>query len=357
MIGIRLLKSIIKFFVKLGGKSNMGLNKEEMIIARIANPYVSYSKEKLKNISLNFVYSNKISLLLSEKGIETNTSREDKEKVECLMDELCNLTQVFDAHGVNYVIIKLPKLPKSLSDIDILILDDSIEAAVVALKQMGYILEDDVEPHRRTYVKTVNGERIAVDLHLELSWRRVIYLEKEEIWKNRIKREINGVNIPVPSPEHELLISAAHAVFKHNKITLFDVLYVNSIITENDINMDFVEETARRNGWQKQFLFFIRSINEIYKELYDDPKSSLNPKNQTNIKCLPFLFPLHSIISLRARKMLSDLRYFGAKRAFIDLYAYSLDVVQYIFEEKLDISLSPFFNMLSFLKRRVGRWN
>lgn len=344
-----MLKSIIKFFVKLGGKSNMKLNKEEIVIAQIANPYISSSKEKLKDISLNFVSSNEISLLLSEKGIEINTSREEKKKVECLMDELCNLTQVFDAHGVNYVIIKLPKLPKPLSDIDILIVDDSIETADIALKQMGYILEDDVEPHRRTYVKTVNGERIAIDLHLELSWRRVIYLEKEEIWKNRIKREINGVNISVPSPEHELLISAAHAIFKHNKITLFDVLYVNSIIKENDINMDFVEETAKRNGWQKQFLFFIRKVNELYKELYEE---SLDQKN-FNIN-LPFLFPLHTVISLRAQKIFSDLR-FGAKRALIDLYAYSLDIIQYIFEEKLGISLSSFFNMLGFLKRRFSK--
>ena len=325
--------------------------KDEEMIIQIVNPHNLYSvKESLVNIPLDFVSLNEISLLLDERGVKTSIAEKEKVKIERLMRELCKLAQILNEKKVKYVIIKLPRLPKPLSDIDLLIIDSVVTIDVI-LKQMGYVLEDYSEPHRRTYVKLVDGERVVIDMHLELSWRRVIYLEKEEIWRERKMRMIDGIEIPVPCSEHELLISAAHAIFKHNKITLFDILHTYTILKRDNINMDVIERITKRNGWYKQFLFYIKAIKVLYRELYLEKGEG---DSQREIERLPYIFPLHVVIALRGQKLFFDLRRFRIREVFKDSYAYLLDIVQYIFEEKLNISLSFFFNMLQFLKRRLG---
>ena len=334
-----------------------GIEKE---IAYIANPYLDYNGSvREKNLPINFIISNKLSLLLKEKGIETEVASRDMKKLGILISELCELKKDFDSCEVDFVVIKFSKLPEPHGDLDILVVSN-VDNAERVLKQKGYFLEDDSEPHRKEYVKYVNGEKCLIELHLELSWRRVKYLEKEEIWRNRTERKIKDVNIPVPCPEHDILISAAHSIFQNNRIRLFDVLHIASTFYENDVDLEFAKNVARRNNWLNQFLFFIYLVNKIYKDLYgetivrnlicDYPKWYLNRMKWH----LPLHLPLHVSVLLRAEKLYLDLKNWGVRSAVNDLWAYSLDVIQ-ISLEIAGVSSKPFFNMLRYIKKDVLR--
>jgi len=291
------------------------LNEIEHKIALIANPHLGYPVENidLEGPTLEFIESNKLSLLLKKKGIEIETAKREEERHKYLMDELCELKHAFDDYGVDFVLIKFPELPRPHGDLDVLLCKD-VKSAEHLLKSKGYILDNDRDPYRKKYVKSVNGTTWEVDLHLEAAWGGIVYLNKEEVWKYCIKREINGVDIPVPSPEYEVLIAAAHGM-RENKITLFDVLYVYSLLKEKKVDMDFIRDVAKRNNWVKQLDYFIHLINRIYGELYDESG------NHSRIKELPFRFPVYTIGKLKLQKAILDLRYCGIRRGIKDLKA------------------------------------
>jgi len=332
----------------------MRLNQIEHKIALIANPCLDYPVESIdsEELPLEFIESNKLSMLLKEKGIETKTAKKEEEKLKYLMDEICELKNDFDDNGVDFVIIKFPELPRSHRDMDILIVND-IEGAEEVLKQRGYIFENVDDPYRKSCAKTVNGEPLSVDLHLDVSWWGIVYLEKEEIWRNKATRKINGVDIPVPSPEYEILITAANTVFGEIRINLFDVLYISYIVKNNNIDMGLIEATAKKNNWLKQYNYFIYLVNEVYKSLYDEKLfKALKSSSFIKTNHLPFRFPIYKIVSLKAQKIFSDLTHRGAREAIQDSWGYSLEILQLtidFFRENMRIPTHPIFNMRRFL--------
>lgn len=202
------------------------LKEIEYKIALIANPFLDYPVDSIdpEKVPLKFIESNKLSLLLKEKGIETEASKKDERKLNYLLNGLCELKHAFDDNGIDFMLIKLPELPRPHGDLDIVIINGLKDAENI-LKFKDYILDEDSDPYRKKYVKSAGDITWEVDLHLEAAWVGVMYLNKEEIWRNSVKRKINGVDVSVPSPEYELLIEAAHDM-RSNEITLFDIMHV-----------------------------------------------------------------------------------------------------------------------------------
>lgn len=289
------------------------LTELQFKLAQIANPYFHNSYKVDPTKCFDFIEANKISLLLKQKGLTTKQAEEDEKSLNLLLDELVEIKRIFDSQNIKFVLIKFPKLPRPHGDLDMLIIKN-INSAEDILRKRGYVLENDADPYRRTYITEINGNRLEVDLHLEAAWVGVIYLDKEDIWKNSMKREIRGIDVYVPSPEYELLITAAHDM-RSNEITLFDVLYVNSLLKEENIDMNFARSRAKKNNWLKQFDYFICVVNEIYRELYE-------LGTFLRVKELPFHFPSYTIGRLKLQKTLLDLRYCGIRRAIENLQAY-----------------------------------
>jgi len=306
------------------------LTEAEFMLAQMANPYFHYSHKVDPNVCFDFIQSNKISLLLKRNGLIIKQAEEDEKNLSRLLNELVEIKKIFDSQDVKFVLIKLPKLPRPHGDLDILLIKN-INSAEDILKKKGYAIVNDADPYRRTYIKEINGERLEVDFHLEAAWGGIVYLEKEEIWNNRVVRKINDVDIPVPCPEHELLIAAAHGM-RENKITLFDVLHVAHIFSENEINMEFVRAVAKENNWLNQLQYFVSVINEIYYSLYGSPITE-NPipnfkfGNTKRLKIdLPFNLPFYISFKLKSQKMFSDLIHFGVGNAVHDLRSYYSDI-------------------------------
>ena len=79
----------------------MELSKEEKLVAYIANPYLDYQPTaEIDKIPLEFIEKNKLSLILLEKGLETEIGQKYANLRECMLHELCELTHEFER--VNY---------------------------------------------------------------------------------------------------------------------------------------------------------------------------------------------------------------------------------------------------------------
>lgn len=75
----------------------MELSKEEKLVAYIANPYFDYHPSlEIDKIPLEFIEKNKLSLILLEKGLETEIGRKYASLRERMLQELCELTHEFE---------------------------------------------------------------------------------------------------------------------------------------------------------------------------------------------------------------------------------------------------------------------
>ena len=305
----------------------MELSKEEKLVAYIANPYFDYHPSlEIDKIPLEFIEKNKLSLILLEKGLETEIGRKYASLRERMLQELCELTHEFEKFNIDFVVIKFPELPRTHGDLDILIAN-GLERVEDVLRSEGYELWKEDEPQREGYRKNNDGVLLKIDIHTESSWGGIKYLRKEDIWENRVKREINGVEVPFPSPEYEFLITAAHGM-RENAVTLFDVFYVNFLFKKG-INMEFVKAVAKENNWLKQLFYFSRAIYGAHRELYDEELEFLSDVfriKPLKIDRLPFHFPFRIATSLKVEKALRDLKTRGFRDFAFDLSAYFQDL-------------------------------
>ena len=240
------------------------------------------------------------------------------------INELCNLTREFNKHitvFLKFVVIKtLSESPKSIGDLDILIINN-LKEAENSLKYLGYTyIPQKGDTDRKSYRKLVDNIPVMIDLHLDTTWGGIKYLNKNDVWKYKTEKTINKTNIPIPSPEYDLLITAAHAM-RENKITLYDIIHTKQLIRENDFDMNFVEDIAKQNNWLIQLQYFISVTNRIY--------NTLSTPHFKQIE-LPFRFSFYISLKLKLQKVFSDLIHIGLRCAIYDIKCYYPDIYEFV---------------------------
>ncbi|MFL2521705.1 MAG: nucleotidyltransferase family protein [Halobacteriales archaeon] len=319
------------------------------IITQLCRHLQNFEEE----FAMNYISKNTLLLLLSEYGFETTSSEKERNSLLTIVDELKAVSLALQENKIPFVIIKFSELPKSVSDIDILVHNTNNLRPV--LHGLGYSLEDDVEPHRSTYVKSIKGTRVSLDLHHHLSWRRVHYLDSQSIIDQSQLKSIDDIKVPFPSLPHDFLITAAHCIFKHNGISLFDILHILSLKESNPSqlnNLPAMYAIAEEYQWKREFDYFLHFISSIESDLRTsfDSESSL-------FKNLPHQFSLPTVIYIRFSKILRSLSHKNYASTLIQTYAYSLDIFQFLVEQKLGISLIHFFRFLARIKKMIDTVN
>lgn len=295
-----------------------------------------------------YAVKNELELLIKSFNRDIPEAAAEQRRRSILSNHLTELVTGFGEHEVPFVVIKYPYLPKPLSDIDILVADP--DGAHTALTALGFDVEDDTEPHRETYVKVTDGVRVAVDLHSALSWRRVRYLRTNHIIENRYDRNIDGTSVPCPSPEHHFAITAAHSIFKHNTLSMFEVLEINALRRQHDIDIGRVRAMAGENNWRSQLDYFLSLIDETTTSL----ESGTEAGSRRSLESFPITYPIRYILWSRGRKSAADIASGDVESVAVAAFAYPLDVTQHVFEDRLGVSMKPLFDGISFVKRRLN---
>jgi hypothetical protein len=123
--------------------------------------------------------------------------------------------------GVEYALHKFRKPFDHVSvDLDILVRVDDIPKAVKVLIRRGFKIAVS-EPYTATLIR----RGFIVDLYTNPSFAWVVYMDGEELLRCCNEEiEVNGVKAEALTREAEVVVAAAHAIYKEHMVLLIDCL-------------------------------------------------------------------------------------------------------------------------------------
>lgn len=289
------------------------MRPQEVSTARLAHPSYEADAQDFGSPPERFIDENRLWGLLSARGVGVGVTWSGDGQARQFA-ELGDLLEEFREVDAAALLIKYPDLPKEHRDLDLLI-PEGFDAVHQLLLNRGYRVTGDGEPYKRGYAREASGQEFDLDVHEAVSWWGNTYLDARTVWAERTDRRMHGVRVPVPSPEHELLICAANAAFGEVRLNLFDVITA-WWLTQQGVDVPQAREVAAQQGWRSQFDYVCGLMEAVHRELFDDPlqlgDAMLAP---SPIPSLPYRYPIGRIGGLRLAKTRADLADHGIQRA------------------------------------------
>jgi hypothetical protein len=176
-----------------------------------------------------------------------------------------NTAEVVDAlskAGMGYALHKFRKPLDHVSvDLDILVKVDDIPRAVKALVRRGFEVAVS-EPYTVTLVR--NG--FIVDLYTNPSFAWVVYMDGGRLLKCCVEEaEVNRVRANVLTREAEVVVAAAHAVYKEHLVLLSDCLVLWNWLNEEVWNL------AIEYGVEEALKALLKTCSLVREGLIDTP--------------------------------------------------------------------------------------
>ncbi len=273
------------FFSVDSVKNDVSTIAESVRSLMVVDPVAYFCNPTSKHI-INYV-PNKNSLtkaFLNSTGqlMLKNLHSQNKEKyLACFNQEELDLqktleflTKIQENTALDFMLFKSnPPFSQVRDDLDIYLPSKSMfEKLTVELEREGFIKthEFGCEAHfdKEGYLQ--------LDVHYFISWDYLgkggsgpEYFSCELIWKRRHKVVLNGTNQFVPSVEDEILILCAHALIQHSYLTLGDILYIGELIRDSSLDFDYMQDTVRKFGWEKEYIQCVAAISTFYKLYWD----------------------------------------------------------------------------------------
>ena len=90
------------------------------------------------------------------------------------------------------------------------------------------------EKYKEIWRYKSKGEFVTVHLHQQISWRGVIYIDKEKVFVNKKKQLVHDIEFDTSSDEDALLIQVAHIIFEVHKLRMIDLLHLIYLLERVD---------------------------------------------------------------------------------------------------------------------------
>jgi hypothetical protein len=267
---------------------------ENALLLDFANPFVETPSQRF-NVDYNQVdwdyllqksEENKVllslvrNLLTNSRGIPEATVR----KLQVVFDESQRLFQQWvavlhdtlntfgeNSHIDALLIKSLKGYPHVSVDLDFLLKNkESLLRAVRSLKQKGYVVYTADDRHKLCCMNNTGAWSTEIDLYSEVTWRNVdlTLFDYETMWNRRRITERDGVVIPTPSVEDDILITCAHSIFGHHSYFLGDLFYLASAL-KTEMDHDYLFDSARRFGYSCALYYFLSFSEILYQRFYN----------------------------------------------------------------------------------------
>ncbi len=162
----------------------------------------------------------------------------NKQRNQQLKAALIDLLREFNSADIDTLLIKgaatfcdqLFAEPGSrfMGDLDILVPNDKVEQCRDIIIRLGYeeIPDEGMEPdglptderHHQLPRYFIPETPVVVEIHFKISYAQVgRMISPEAAWQSRCKTELMGCKTSVLSPDHKLLLNAAHALVPHRE--------------------------------------------------------------------------------------------------------------------------------------------
>jgi hypothetical protein len=154
-----------------------------------------------------------------------------KEKQKAILFQIKEIVNTLSGENINYVVFKtLKPFPYIASDIDLLFFaDDGSKKALKVFAESGYKLLDS-GPRNFTVLNPESG--VKIDLYDEITVSRIAYIDKKKMEEYVTETTIDDVQIPVLTPEVDLLSVIAHSFYKEQLYTLADFYAIVLNVTQ-----------------------------------------------------------------------------------------------------------------------------
>jgi len=196
-------------------------------IPGICKPTTNVGKESIPNF-LSLAEQNKIPLLFLETAAYDTKNQniqhilsQYRERRKNASDLIAFTANLFEKIGVRYTFFKtLKPFPYTPSDVDVLLWsDNSLKIVAKALKNQGCIPLE-----KNAYGVTMFSQKykMNIDLTTQIAVSGLVYLNKELLFDNVSRLEVYEMQIQTLEPSADLLVVAAHSIFKEQMYTLSD---------------------------------------------------------------------------------------------------------------------------------------
>jgi len=196
-------------------------------IPDICKPTTNVGKESIPNF-LSLAEQNKIPLLFLETAAydteNQNIQRilsQYRERRKNASDLIAFAANLFEKIGVRYTFFKtLKPFPYTPSDVDVLLWsDNSLKTVAKALKNQGCI---SLEKNAYGVTMFSPKHKMNIDLTTQIAVSGLIYMNKKLLFNHLCKVEVNEKTVQTVKPSVDLLVVAAHSIFKEQTYTLSD---------------------------------------------------------------------------------------------------------------------------------------
>jgi hypothetical protein len=174
---------------------------------------------KLAGIAkLNKLY---LAYLMRVRDVLRNELIREEAKYRWFMRNAAEVVKILESVGADYALYKFRRPFEHVSvDLDILVSVDDIPKAIKVLIRRGFKIAVS-EPYTVTLIR--NG--FIVDLYTNPSFAWVVYMDGEELLRCCNEEiEVNGVRAEALTREAEVVVVAAHAIYKEHMVLLIDCL-------------------------------------------------------------------------------------------------------------------------------------
>jgi len=218
-------------------------------------------------------------------------------------------------------------------------IDDDVD--FVAVQQGGFskckkALEENsfVMIENRSYLReplkrflSVQGNSCLVHLHSAFSWDGVRYINSKTVWEDKTVKEIGEAALFVPSPTHDFLITAGHALFENKCVYMSDFMNIITLVESGQIDWDRLLQMANELNWKSGLVCFLMQVEALHKKIFDRPLLPSNIMNGREIRIsneLLFPFILRKTFLSSFRKFLCDIAEFRLLQAPRQLFSYAI---------------------------------
>ena len=181
------------------------------------------------------------------------------------------LVKAMSEKGIDLIFIKsVNEFPLDSHNFDVLIKREDLDAGKQVLEEIGYKeIAQLREPFFKWFYRKVKGNFIvSVHLHVEIAWE-VEFVNIEDLWDKHRVRVIENLKVCFPSPEHQLIITAAHAFFENRSLKLSDlVCIIDAIRIGKKIDWNYIADWCIQDDWLKAFYAILKLANHIHESFY-----------------------------------------------------------------------------------------
>lgn len=253
-------------------------------ILRYAYPYAD-EYEWDRSVDLNWTITkeilekNKVKLTFLENMIKCTDISQDEiavfqreiedERGRDINRRTIELSDLLLRNGIRHLFPKFTFFYREHGDVDVLVPTSKFDKTVKLLQSHGYTLADE-EPQKARLMGRARQIAETVHVHSKIHWG-LEFVSTSDIWKSSHLFSIdNSHRVLVPSEEHCILITAAHAIFEPHMICLADVFQIEGITLRfPEINWQLLIKMADEEGWLSALYTFFVGVNAISSTFYD----------------------------------------------------------------------------------------